>query len=125
MMTTSTVARTTTRELTEPRAVRWAITAAVLAFLTLFLFVPLAVVFSSALAKGVGAYWSAVAEPDALAALRLTLLAAAIAVPCNVVFGVCAGWAVAKFQFRGKSLLTTLIDLPFAVSPVISGLLFI
>jgi sulfate transport system permease protein len=111
--------------LTEPRVVRWTITAVVLLFLTLFLLVPLAMVFVSAFAKGVDAYWSAVREPDAMAALRLTLLAAAIAVPCNLVFGVCAGWAIAKFDFPGKNLLTTLIDLPFAVSPVISGMLFV
>jgi ABC-type sulfate transport system permease subunit len=111
--------------LTEPPALRWTITAVVLVFLTLFLLVPLATVFVSALSKGFEAYTAAVREPDALAALRLTLLAAAIAVPCNLVFGVCAGWAIAKFQFRGKSLLTTLIDLPFAVSPVISGMLFV
>jgi sulfate/thiosulfate transport system permease protein len=111
--------------LTEPRALRWAITTVVLLFLTLFLIVPLASVFFAAFAKGVEAYFAAVKEPDAMAALRLTLIAAAIAVPCNLVFGVCAGWAIAKFDFPGKSLLTTLIDLPFAISPVISGMLFI
>ena len=111
--------------LNEPPPVRWAITAVVLLFLTLFLLIPLATVFISAFAKGMEAYFSAVREPDAMAALRLTLLAAAIAVPCNLVFGVCAGWAIAKFDFPGKNLLTTLIDLPFAVSPVISGMLFI
>jgi sulfate/thiosulfate transport system permease protein len=111
--------------LTEPAPVRWAITAVVLLFLTLFLLIPLAAVFISAFAKGMQAYVSAVREPDAMAALRLTLLAAAIAVPCNLVFGVCAGWAIAKFDFPGKNLLTTLIDLPFAVSPVISGMLFV
>jgi sulfate transport system permease protein len=111
--------------LTEPAPLRWAITALVLVFLTLFLLIPLATVFISAFAKGMDAYFSAVREPDAMAALRLTLLAAAIAVPCNLVFGVCAGWAIAKFDFPGKNLLTTLIDLPFAVSPVISGMLFV
>jgi sulfate transport system permease protein len=111
--------------LTEPAPLRWAITGTVLVFLTLFLIIPLAMVFVSAFAKGIEAYFAAVREPDAMAALRLTLLAAAIAVPCNLVFGVCAGWAIAKFEFPGKNLLTTLIDLPFAVSPVISGMLFV
>ena len=112
-------------KLTEPRGLRWAIILIVLLFLTLFLIVPLVSVFFAAFAKGVEAYFSAIREPDAKSALQLTLLAAAIAVPFNLVFGVCAGWAIAKFDFRGKSLLTTLIDLPFAVSPVISGMLFI
>jgi len=111
--------------LTEPRFLRWTLTAVVLLFLTLFLIIPLASVFVAALEKGTEAYFSAIREPDAKAALMLTLLAAAIAVPLNLVFGVCAGWAIAKFDFPGKSLLTTLIDLPFAVSPVISGMLFI
>jgi len=111
--------------LTEPAPLRWAITAVVLLFLTLFLVVPLAAVFISAFAKGAEAYLSAVREPDAMSALRLTLLAAAIAVPLNLLFGVSAGWAIAKFDFPGKNLLTTLIDLPFAVSPVISGMLFV
>jgi len=116
---------TTNDHLTEPRAVRWAITGVVLVFLTLFLAIPLVAVFSSALAKGLGPYFAAVREPDAVAARELTLLAAVIAVPCNLVFGVCAGWAIAKFDFPGKSLLTTLVDLPFAVSPLISGMLFV
>ena len=94
-------------------------------FLTLFLVIPLLAVFTEAFRRGWEAYVSAVREPDALAALRLTLLAAAIAVPANLVFGVCAAWAIGKFQFRGKNLLTTLIDLPFAVSPVISGMVFV
>jgi sulfate transport system permease protein len=110
--------------LTEPVGVRWALTAIALAFLVLFLVVPLAAVFTEALRRGWGAYASAIVESDALAALRLTLLAAAIAVPANLIFGVAAAWAIGKFQFRGKNLLTTLIDLPFAVSPVISGLVF-
>jgi sulfate transport system permease protein len=111
--------------LTEPRVVRWAVTAVALGFLGLFLFVPLAAVFVEATAGGVDAYVNAIAEPNALAALLLTLTAAAIAVPANLVFGLCAGWAIARFDFRGKQLLTTLIDLPFAVSPVISGLVFV
>ena len=110
--------------LTEPGPVRWVLTAIALAFLVLFLVVPLAAVFTEALRRGWEAYASAIVEPDALAALRLTLLAAAIAVPANLIFGVAAAWAIGKFQFRGKNLLTTLIDLPFAVSPVISGLVF-
>ena len=113
------------RRITEPAPVRWALTAAALAFLGLFLVVPLAAVFVEAFAKGVQAYASAVTEPDALAALTLTLIAAAIAVPLNLFFGVCAAWAIGKFTFPGKSLLTTLIDLPFAVSPVVSGLVFV
>jgi sulfate transport system permease protein len=111
--------------LTEPRLVRWALLAIVFAFLGLFLVVPLVAVFTEALAKGWGAYVDAIREPDAVSALVLTLTAAAIAVPLNLVFGVAAGWAIAKFDFRGKNLLITLIDLPFAVSPVISGMVFV
>src|SRR5215470_8690113 len=96
--------------LTEPRAVRWTLTGVALAFLALFLLLPLVTVFASAFSKGVAAYVDAIREPDAVSALWLTLIAAAIAVPCNLVFGVVAGWAIAKFDFRGKSLLTTLID---------------
>jgi sulfate/thiosulfate transport system permease protein len=105
--------------------VRGALIAAALAFLGLFLVLPLVTVFAEAFSKGTAAYLEAIREPDAMAALRLTLLAAAIAVPANLVFGLCAGWAIAKFDFRGKNLLTTLIDLPFAVSPVISGMVFV
>jgi sulfate transport system permease protein len=111
--------------LTEPRLVRWALTGTVLVFLAVFLLLPLAVVFSEALANGFGPYLEAIQDPDAVAALQLTLLAAAIAVPANLIFGVCASWAIAKFDFRGKNLLLTLIDLPFAVSPVISGMIFV
>ena len=100
------------------------ITVAVL-FLALFLFVPLASVFYEALKKGVDTYLGALAEPDAVSAIQLTLTVAAIAVPLNVVFGVAAAWAIAKFDFRGKDLLITLIDLPFSVSPVISGLIYV
>jgi len=105
--------------------VRWAMTTVALAFVALFLVVPLVAVFAEAFSKGIDAYQAAIVEPDALAALRLTLVAAAIAVPLNVLFGLSAGWAVGKFQFRGRQLLLTLIDLPFAVSPVISGLVFV
>jgi sulfate transport system permease protein len=113
------------RRLSEPPLVRWGLTAVALLFLLLFLVLPLVTVFGEAFTRGVGPYLSAIAEPEALAALRLTLLAAAIAVPANLVFGVCAGWAIAKFDFPGKQVLTTLIDLPFAISPVISGMIFV
>jgi sulfate transport system permease protein len=96
-----------------------------LLFLGLFLVLPLLVVFIQALVKGAGAYVTAISDPNAWAAVKLTLTVAAIAVPCNLVFGVAAAWAIAKFEFRGKSTLITLIDLPFAVSPVIAGLVFI
>ena len=96
-----------------------------LAYLALFLFVPLAAVFFEAFKKGAGFYWDAIREPDAWSAIQLTLVAAAIAVPLNLVFGIAAAWAIAKFDFRGKSLLITLIDLPFSVSPVISGLIYV
>jgi sulfate transport system permease protein len=99
--------------------------AAALLFLGLFLLLPLLAVFVQALSKGVSVYISAISDPAAWAAVKLTLLVAAIAVPFNLVFGVAAAWAIAKFEFRGKSTLITLIDLPFAVSPVIAGLIFI
>jgi len=102
-----------------------ALVAVALAYLGLFLVIPLVAVFAQALEKGFSAYLAAVREPMAVAALRLTLLTAAVAVPLNLVFGVAAAWAVAKFDFRGKTALVTLIDLPFAVSPVIAGLVFI
>ena len=113
------------RQLTEPAWLRGVLIALVLAFLALFLAVPLAMVFTEALAKGWQAYRDAIVQPDALAALRLTLLAAAISVPANLIFGIAAGWAIAKFRFPGRNLLITLIDLPFAVSPVISGMVFV
>ncbi|MBA5686501.1 sulfate ABC transporter permease subunit CysW [Duganella sp. LX47W] len=109
----------------EPRWVRALLLAVAFGFLTLFLFVPLAAVFAEAFSKGWHAYLDAISEDDALAAIRLTLLTAVIAVPLNVVFGVAASWCIAKFNFRGKSLLLTLIDLPFSVSPVISGLIYV
>jgi sulfate/thiosulfate transport system permease protein len=117
--------RQTPPHLTEPAIVRWGLTAIVLVFLGLFLVVPLVAVFTEAFRKGLATYVAAVIEPDALAALRLTLLAAAVAVPANLVFGLCAAWAIAKFTFRGKHLLMTVIDLPFAVSPVIAGMVFV
>ncbi|HYG14077.1 MAG TPA: sulfate ABC transporter permease subunit CysW [Methylophilaceae bacterium] len=113
------------RALSEPTWLRWLLIALALAFLSVFLFVPLAAVFTEALRKGIGTYLGAITEPDALAAIRLTLVAAAIAVPLNLVFGIAAAWAIAKFEFRGKSILMTLIDLPFAVSPVIAGLIYV
>lgn len=113
------------RATSEPAAVRWALTAAALAFLAFFLFLPVAAVFIEALKDGLSGYWRAITHPDAVAAIELTLMTAAIAVPLNLIFGVAAAWAIARFEFSGKSLLVTLIDLPFAVSPVISGLLFV
>ena len=109
----------------ESRCVRWVLTGVALAFLGLFLFVPLAAVFVEALKKGLWAYLRSFSDPDARAAIRLTLTTAGIAVPLNLIFGVAAAWAIAKFDFKGKSVLTTLIDLPFAVSPIISGLIFV
>jgi sulfate/thiosulfate transport system permease protein len=109
----------------EPAAVRWTIIAIAIAFLSVFLVLPLVTVFQEALAHGVIPYFRALAEDDALAAIRLTLLVAAISVSLNLVFGIIAAWAIAKFDFFGKSLLITLIDLPFSVSPVISGLVFV
>lgn len=107
-----------------PRA-RRALIAVALVFLALFLFLPLVAVFSEAFRNGAGAWLQAITNPDALAAIRLTLLVAAISVPLNLVFGVAAAWAVAKFEFRGKAFFITLIDLPFSVSPVISGLVYV
>jgi len=105
--------------------VKVALTAVALGFLVLFLVVPLLAVFAQALEKGWGAYVAALREPMALSALKLTLLTAAVAVPLNLLFGVAAAWAIAKFDFPGKNVLLTLIDLPFGVSPVISGMVFI
>jgi sulfate transport system permease protein len=109
----------------DPAWARWALTAVALVFLAFFLVLPLVAVFGQAFSKGLGYYLASISEPDALSAIRLTLLTVAIVVPANVAFGVAAAWAIAKFQFRGKSILTTLIDLPFAVSPVISGLIYV
>lgn len=110
---------------TEGALVRWILIGVAVLFLGLFLFMPLAMVFASALAKGVSVYIAALREPDALAAIRLTLLTAAIAVPLNLIFGVAAAWTIGKFEFLGKSFLVTLIDLPFSVSPVVSGLIYV
>lgn len=110
---------------TEPPVVRLTLILVALGFLALFIFLPVVIVFVSALEKGWQFYLAAIREPDALAAIRLTLLAAGIAVPLNLLFGVAAAWAIAKFDFRGKNLLITLIDLPFSVSPVVSGIIFV
>jgi sulfate transport system permease protein len=110
---------------TERLPVRVLLIAVAVVFLVLFLLLPLAAVFVEALRAGLGTYFTSVIEPDALAAIKLTLLVAAIAVPANVVFGLAASWAIAKFEFKGKSVLNTLIDLPFSVSPVISGLIYV
>jgi sulfate transport system permease protein len=111
--------------ITEPAWVRRTLIGVALAFLTLFLFVPLIGVFVQAFAKGVDVYWAALTDSDAVSALELTLIAAGISVPLNLVFGVAAAWAIAKFDFRGKNVLLTLIDLPFSVSPVIAGLIYL
>jgi sulfate transport system permease protein len=109
----------------EPRWFQWILISAALLYLVLLLFVPLITVFTSALEKGVKAYLDSFADPDTLFSIRLTLIIAAIAVPLNLTFGLAASWAIAKFEFPGKNILTTLIDLPFAVSPVVSGLVYV
>ena len=119
------VATARVRATGEPRLVRWLLTGVAFGFLMLVLVIPLVAVFAQALAKGIPAYLEAIREPDALAAARLTLVVAAIAVPANLVFGVAAAWAIAKFEFPGKHLLVALIDVPFAVSPVIAGMIFV
>jgi sulfate/thiosulfate transport system permease protein len=110
---------------TEPVWVQRVLIGVAIAFMTLFLFVPLATVFFEAFKKGVDVYLAAITEADALSAIKLTLIATAISVPMNLIFGLAAAWAITKFDFRGKSLLLTLIDLPFSVSPVIAGLIFV
>ena len=113
------------RATSESALVRYVLIGITLLFLSLFLFIPLAAVFTEALRKGIQTYFTAIVEPDALSAIKLTLIATAIAVPLNLIFGVSAAWAIAKFEFKGKSFLITLIDLPFAVSPVIAGLIYV
>ena len=110
---------------TEPAWVRWSLITLALSLVALFLLLPLAAVFTEALRKGLPAALEALHEPDAWSAIRLTLLTAAVAVPLNLVFGVAAAWAVAKYEFKGKAFLTTLIDLPFSVSPVVAGLIYV
>ena len=109
---------------TEAPWVKWTLIGIALVFLLLFLVLPLAAVFTEALRKGFEAYWAGLREPDAWSAIKLTLLTAAIAVPLNLVFGVAAAWAIAKFDFKGKAFLITLIDLPFSISPVVAGLMY-
>jgi sulfate/thiosulfate transport system permease protein len=109
----------------DPAWVKWTLISVALTFLAFFLVLPLAAVFTEAFRRGMSAYFAAFNDSDALSAIKLTLTTAVIAVPANLIFGVAASWAIAKFNFRGKSLLITLIDLPFAVSPVISGLIYV
>jgi sulfate transport system permease protein len=110
---------------TESRRVQVLFVSLALAFMLLFVLLPLIAVFAEAFRKGVALYFEALREPDALAAIKLTLLIAAISVPLNLVFGVAAAWAIAKFEFRGKQLLISFIDLPFSVSPVVAGLIYV
>ena len=117
--------RASQRGTEESPVTKWALISIALALCFVFLLLPLANVFAQALAQGWGCYWKALGDPDSLAAIRLTLVVAAISVPLNVLFGLAAAWAIAKFQFRGKSLLITLIDLPFSVSPVVAGLMLV
>jgi sulfate transport system permease protein len=117
--------KTNNRAQTEPALVRWLLISIALVFLTLFLLLPLAAVFSQAFEKGLTVYLEALKEPDTLSSIKLTLITAAVTVPLNLFFGVTAAWAIAKFSFPGKNLLVTLIDLPFSVSPVISGLIYV
>src|SRR6059058_3836586 len=121
-MTDLTRKRVTT---TEAPWVRYTLTGIALVFLLLFLLLPLAAVFAEALSKGFGAYVAALNEPDAWSAIRLTVITAAIAVPLNLAFGIAAAWCIAKYDFRGKAFLTTLVDLPFSVSPVVAGLIYV
>jgi len=109
----------------ESRAIRLVLIGVAGAFLVLFLFLPLVAVFAKAFEKGAAAYVAAIVDPTAMAAIRLTLIVAAIVVPINVIFGLSAAWAIAKFEFRGRGLLVTIIDAPFAVSPVVSGMVFV
>ena len=123
--TTAVTAKAQPAGTTEPAWVRWSLIALALCFMFLFLVLPLAAVFTEALRKGVDVYWQALQEPDAWSAIRLTFLTALIAVPLNLVFGVAAAWAIAKYEFPGKAFLTTLVDLPFSVSPVVAGLIYV
>ncbi|QRN98705.1 sulfate ABC transporter permease subunit CysW [Archangium violaceum] len=125
MHPTSHTPRRDRRTVSGSAAVRWLLIGVALVFLGVFLVVPLVAVFTYALQKGVGSYLAAILEPEALSAIRLTLLAAAIAVPLNFVFGLAAAWLIARFRFPGRDVLLTLIDLPFSVSPVIAGLIFV
>lgn len=113
------------QRITEPRWIRFTLIGIALVFMFLFLVLPLAAVFAEAFRKGLSAYFESLLEPDAWSAIQLTLITAAVAVPLNLVFGVSAAWAIAKYEFWGKSFLTTLIDLPFSVSPVVAGLIYV
>ena len=124
-MSQLTVARRRAISTTESPWIQAVLIAIALVFIALFLVLPLAAVFAEALRKGLGAYWLALLEPDAWAAIRLTLLTAVVAVPLNLVFGVAAAWAIAKYDFLGKSFLTRLIDWPFSVSPIVAGLIYV
>ncbi len=121
----STTVRSARKGTTEAAWVRYTLIGIALTFMFLFLVLPLAAVFTEALRKGLDAYLEALKDPDAWSAIRLTLLTAAVAVPLNLVFGVSAAWAIAKYEFWGKSFLTTLVDLPFSVSPVVAGLIYV
>ena len=124
-MTNAQAVRRTQAGTTEPVWVRWTLISVALGFIFLFLILPLAAVFTEALRKGLGAYLEALKEPDAWTAIRLTVVTAAIVVPLNLVFGLAAAWSIAKFEFRGKAFLTALVDLPFSVSPVVAGLVYV
>ncbi|XID95764.1 sulfate ABC transporter permease subunit CysW [Paenibacillaceae bacterium WGS1546] len=117
--------RTVEPHLTEPRLVRYILIGIALLFLALIVLLPMAAVIAESFRKGWSAYVAALADPDAMSALRLTLITALVAVPLNTVFGLAAAWAITKFKFRGKNFLVTLVDLPFAVSPVVSGLIYV
>src|SRR5690606_31365599 len=123
-MPSDTALRRVREATSESRPVQWLLIAIALLFVALFLVLPLVSVFAEAFRNGTGAFLAALGEPDAQAAIRLTLLVAGIAVPLNLVFGICAAWAIAKFEFKGKAFFVTLIDLPFSVSPVIAGLVY-
>lgn len=123
-LSTPPAAGTPNRAHTEPPWIQWGLIAIMLGFFTLFLLLPLAIVFAEGLAKGLSTYWEALRDSTTAAAVRLTLTTAAVAVPCNTIFGLAAAWAISRFQFRGKQLLTTLIDLPLWVSPVVGGLIY-
>ena len=110
---------------TEAAWVRYLLTGLALLFMALFLALPLAAVFTEALRSGLDAYWEALQDPDAWAAIRLTLITALVAVPLNLAFGIAAAWCIAKYEFKGKAFLTTLVDLPFSVSPVVAGLIYV
>ncbi len=110
---------------TEPLWVKWGLLTLALAFLFCFLFIPLIMIFIRAFSEGLGLYWASLRDPEALSAMKLTLYAILVSVPLNTFFGICAAWLITKFQFRGKQLLLSLIDLPFTISPVISGLMFV